>query len=91
MGDFDDLLRRSFIAIATDHFDAEATFPPLDVESEIARLEGWLCDEALAERRFDRTLGQLANRPSSDEIKSGIVKTAFGDADAVVLYLTGHG
>jgi hypothetical protein len=43
MGDFDDLLRRSFIAIATDHFDAEATFPPLDVQSEVAVIEGWLC------------------------------------------------
>jgi WD40 repeat protein len=91
MGDFDDLLRRSFIAIATDHFDAEATFPPLDVQSEVAVIEGWLCDEALADRRFERTLGQLANRPSSDEIREGIADTKFGDADAVVVYLTGHG
>ena len=91
MGEFDDLLRRTFVAIATDRFDAEATFPPLDVESEIATLEGWLCDDELAERRFDRKLEQLANRPSNDDIKAGLVKTPFGDADALVLYLTGHG
>lgn len=91
MGEFDDLLRRTFVAIATNRFDAEATFPPLDVESEIATLEGWLCDDELAERQFHRNLEQLANRPSSDDIRAGLVKTPFGDADALVLYLTGHG
>ena len=93
MTDDQQILRRQFIAIATDEFEASGTFAKLDVGQEVMCLRRWLADGALAERRFDdQEYADLAHRPSyaaiSDRLRK---KRRFTDADAVVVYVTGHG
>ena len=93
MNDDDQILRRHFIAIATDVYEANGTFAALDVGKEVAAMRRWLADEALGERRFDdEGYAALAHRPSYDQIKHMLRKQRrFTDANAVVVYVTGHG
>ncbi len=88
----DEILRRHFIAIATDTFAASGTYPPLDVASEVASLSGWLTDETLEDRRFsNQEYEPLAHNPNYDQIRATLTGGEFTSADAVVLYVTGHG
>jgi hypothetical protein len=93
VSDDDQILRRHFIAIATDAYEANGAFAALDVGKEVAAMRRWLTDEALLERRFDdQGYAALAHRPSYDQIKHMLRKQRrFTDADAVVVYVTGHG
>lgn len=92
MGGCDDLLRRRFVAIATDKFDADGTFPPLDVASEVATLRAWLCSPDLGDRRFEAAFEGLAASPSANDIRADLVENnRFSDGDAMVVYITGHG
>lgn len=93
MSEPDQILRRHFIAIATDKFEASGSFGPLDVEKEVSAMRRWLADDALAERRFDDAgFEALAARPTYDDIRDRLTnQQQFTDADAVVLYVTGHG
>jgi hypothetical protein len=93
VSDDDQILRRHFIAIATDAYEASGTFAALDVGKEVAAIRRWLADAALGERRFDdRGYAALAHKPSYDQIKHMLRKhRRFTDADAVVVYVTGHG
>jgi hypothetical protein len=86
----DQVLRRHYIAIATDLFDA---FPPLDVAREVKTVRDWVTDAALADRQFtDAGYEELAHCPSYDQIRARLAGTAlFSGADAVILYVTGHG
>ena len=89
----DQILRRHFIAIATDAYQADGTFGKLDVGREVDAMRRWLTDKALGGRRFDgQAYAALADRPSYDQIKTMLRNESdFTDADAVVLYVTGHG
>ena len=89
----DQILRRHFIAIATDVYEASGTFAALDVDKEITAMRRWLADEALGERRFDdRGFAALAHRPGYGQIMHMLLEQRrFTDADAVVVYVTGHG
>jgi hypothetical protein len=89
----DDVLRRHLIAIATDTFAADATFPPLDVASELRTVADWLTDESLGDRRFtDEGYEVLARSPRYDQIRQLLTgDPGFTSGDAVVLYVTGHG
>ena len=70
MSDDDQILRRHFIAIATDVYEANGTFAALDVDKEVTAIRRWLADEALRERRFDdQGYAALAHRPSYEQIK----------------------
>jgi hypothetical protein len=93
VSDDDQILRRHFIAIATDVYEANGAFAALDVDKEVAAMRRWLADEALHERRFDdQAYAALAHRPSYDQIKQMVRKhRRFTNADAVVVYVTGHG
>ena len=94
MSDDDQILRRHFIAIATDVYQADGTFAALDVGEEVAAMRRWLVDEALGERGFDdQDYIALAHRPSYDQISRVLLpgQREFTDADAVVVYVTGHG
>jgi hypothetical protein len=94
MNDDDQILRRHFIAIATDVYQADGTFAALDVGKEVAAMRRWLVDEALGERRFDdQEYVALAHRPSYDQIMRVLLpgQRRFTNADAVVVYVTGHG
>jgi WD40 repeat protein len=89
----DEVLRRHFIAIATSTFVASATYPPLDVASEVRTLTEWLVDDALADRRFsNRGYERLADCPTYNQIRDLFTGGAeFNSGDAVVVYVTGHG
>ncbi len=93
MSDDDQILRRHFIAIATDTYEASGTFATLKVDEEVAAMRRWLADEALCERRFDHQgYSALAHSPKYEQIKDMLRKhRRFTDADAVVVYVTGHG
>ncbi len=99
MTGYEDILRRSFVAIASGNFTAVGAYGELDVQGEVKTLHEWLCDPALGERRFDSSrFESLAHQPSLEEIKSKVtgyvgdrLERPFNDADAVVLYVTGHG
>jgi hypothetical protein len=88
-----DILRRHFIAIATDKYEANGVFAPLAVAGEVASIRGWLTDEGLGARRFDAEgYAALAHRPSLEQVKTAIrTQRRFNDGDAVVVYVTGHG
>ncbi len=90
----DQILRRHFIAIATDTYEANGTFVKLDVDKEVGAIRRWLTDSALGDlRRFDdHRYAALAHRPSLDQIRKMLTKKgSFSEADAVVVYVTGHG
>ena len=88
----DDLLRRRFIAVATDRFDADGAYPALDVASEVTAMRTWLCDADLGERQFEPGFERLAARPSKTDIEAVLADHGgFNDSDAVVVYVTGHG
>jgi WD40 repeat protein len=89
----DEVLRRHFIAIATDTFAASATYPPLDVASEVRTVSEWLMDDALTDRRFsDQGYQLLAHCPTYNQIRDLLTGgPEFNSGDAVVLYVTGHG
>ena len=93
MSDDDQILRRHFIAIATDAYEADGTFAALDVDMEVAAMRRWLADEALGERRFDdKEYAALARGPSHGQIMHMLLEQRrFTDANAVVVYVTGHG
>jgi hypothetical protein len=88
----ENIARRHLVAIATSTFEAPA-FHPLDVGSEVAGLRTWLTAGALGDRRFDdRQFKTLAKSPARDEVQRRLEdEEPFGPADAVVLYVTGHG
>ena len=86
MSDFGSVLRRTFVAIATDEFEAYAA---LDVASEVSAVRAWLCADDLGDRRFSDTA--LALGPTESQIKEALTDRRFTEADAVVVYVTGHG
>lgn len=88
-----EILRRHFVAIATGTYD-DPRWHPLSVEKEVAALRQWLCSPALGRRRFSPAYPELADNPSEDQIRllrNIARRTAWTDADAVVLFVTGHG
>ena len=93
MSTADDVLRRRFIAIATGTFVASATYPPLDVSSELEALTEWLMDDALADRQFNNQgYEPLAHDPKYNQIRELLTDSpGFNSGDAVILYVTGHG
>ncbi|RSM56713.1 hypothetical protein DMB66_33225 [Actinoplanes sp. ATCC 53533] len=89
----EDILRRHFVAIATGDYD-DPHWRPLPVEKEVAALRQWLCSPGLGRRGFSLAYPELADNPSEDQIrvlKNVARKTVWTDADAVVLFVTGHG
>ncbi|UJV43950.1 AAA family ATPase [Streptomyces sp. AMCC400023] len=95
----DGVLRRHFIAIATGTFDFSGDYSELDVQGEVRTLREWLCDPALGDRRFDASrFESLSHEPSYDQIRREVTGRvqgrrvhSFRNADALVLYVTGHG
>ena len=90
---FPDILRRNFVAVATADYDAGA-FPPLPgVGAEVAALRDWLCDSGLGARRFGMPHPELAEGPTRRQVEAALRDTeeVWNDADAVVVFITGHG
>ena len=92
MSTVNNVLRRRFIAIATGTFTADATYPQLDVESEVKTVAKWLMDDTLGDRRFsDQGFELLAHDPEYSQIRELLTNGEFNEGDAVFLYVTGHG
>lgn len=89
MSTAEEVLRRRFIAIATDTFD---DFQQLDVVGEVEAVRGWVTDPALTDRRFTREGEMLSQCPSYAQIRAQFADEAhFNNGDALVVYVTGHG
>jgi hypothetical protein len=88
------ILRRRFLSIATATYDNPPWWP-LPVMDEVQALHNWLCNRALADRSFSPWHSELAHDPTKDAIRQALEDPSpaerFRDADAVVLYITGHG
>ena len=90
------VLRRHFVAIATADYD-DPSYPALPgVSTEVRDLQTWLCDSArLGSRAFrppaDLTL--LAHNPTAEQIRTMLRHhlRLWTDADAAVVFITGHG
>jgi hypothetical protein len=95
MTDSFEILRRHFVAIATATYEDPAWHDLPGVHDEVAVLREWLCSDHLGERRFEWRWPELAADPSEDQIRGRLKGLArnreWTDADAAVLYLTGHG
>jgi hypothetical protein len=88
----DEVLRRSFVAIATaDYRDPRLPNLP-QVREEVRDLAAWFCDEGLGDRRFKHEYPELADNPTEDQIRAALKKPGrkWQEADAVVVYITGH-
>ncbi|MFI5798029.1 AAA family ATPase [Streptomyces sp. NPDC051677] len=96
MTDIDqEVLRRHFIAITTAAY-GDPVWPALPgVRDEVATLKKWLCSGALAERRFEERWPELAGDPPEAEVRSRLTslvrERAWTDADAAVVFVSGHG
>jgi hypothetical protein len=95
MTDSFEILRRHFVAIATATYEDPAWHDLPGVHDEVAVLRDWLCSDHLTERRFGWRWPELATDPSEDQIRVRLKGLApnreWTDADAAVLYVTGHG
>lgn len=94
MSDVDgEVLRRHLITIATSSYD-DPRWKPLDVAGEVDQIRHWLCHDDLGGRRFSPAFPELADDPSEDQIRALRrlpVDGRWTEADAVVVYITGHG
>jgi hypothetical protein len=90
-----DVLRRHFVAIATATYDDPAWNNLPGVADEVTILQQWLCAPQLADRRFTHRWPDLAQDPTEDQIRGRLRSLArervWTEADAAVLYVTGHG
>lgn len=88
-------LRRHFVAVATADYKDETWRTLSGVRDEVQALQRWLCAEDLGSRRFKPCYPELADNPSLEQIQARLQTLAAGevwrDADAAVLFVTGHG
>ena len=94
--DDSDVLRRHFVAVATAQYD-DPSYPALPgVTTEVLDLQAWLCDGGrLGDRAFrlPAELGPLAHGPTAEQIRATLRQhlRLWTDADAAVVFITGHG
>jgi hypothetical protein len=90
------ILRRHFVAIATADYD-DPSYPALrGVTKEVEDLRAWLCDTGRLGRRAFSTPGEytaLAHSPPRAAVDSALraPERPWTDADAAVVFVTGHG
>jgi hypothetical protein len=81
---FSEVLRRSFIAVATAEYGSLGPLPAVKVE--VAALRDWLCDPQLGERWFTMGHPELADSPTRQQVEAALRDTAedqvWTDADA---------
>jgi hypothetical protein len=86
-----DVLRRSFLAIATAEY-ADVTCRALPgVTGEVDQLSGWLCSPQLGRRRFEPVAEKLRSNPTKREIEDALAECDWNHDDAAVVFVTGHG
>ncbi|WP_340374867.1 ATP-binding protein [Streptomyces sp. SS7] len=96
-GDADEaVLRRHFVAIATADYDDPRWQPQkLPVDDEVRVMRDWLCARTLGRRRFTPLHPHLADNPTLTDISRALQNpephARWREADAAVVYITGHG
>ncbi|WP_405794995.1 caspase family protein [Streptomyces longwoodensis] len=90
-----EVLRRHFVAITTASYQ-DPVWPALPgVRDEVATLKGWLGSSDLGERRFDEVWPELAEDPPEALVRRRLTSLArerkWTDADAAVVFVSGHG
>jgi hypothetical protein len=90
------VLRRHFVAIATADYDDPHWQPQkLPVDDEVRVMRDWLCARTLGPRRFTPLHPHLADNPTLTEISHALQDpephVRWREADAAVVYITGHG
>ncbi|MER6133033.1 ATP-binding protein [Streptomyces sp. NPDC001815] len=90
------VLRRHFVAIATADYDDPHWQPQkLPVDDEVRVMRDWLCARTLGPRRFTPLHPHLADNPTLTDISRALQNpephTRWREADAAVVYITGHG
>jgi WD40 repeat protein len=85
--------RRHFVAIATSNYADPAFEPLVGVSDEVAVLRDWLCANDLGERAFTEAFPELSCDPGKRQIRDALEDPGrpWTNADAAVLYITGHG
>lgn len=96
MIDFEDILRRHFVAIATAQYTDESLRQLDGVKDEVELMRGWLTSEdKLGDRRFIAVHDELRTNPTKSQIRDAFEDPAsaiqWREADAAVVYITGHG
>ncbi len=90
-----DLLRRSLVCIATEHFTDPNLGHLEDVPKEVRAITDWLTDASLDTRRFTHTHPELASDPTKTQLRDTLEDPqdtrGLRNGDAVVVYVTGHG
>ncbi|VVJ19598.1 Uncharacterised protein [Amycolatopsis camponoti] len=88
------ILRRHFVAIATSEYDDPAV-TDLVLTPEVDAVREWLCSDALDSRKFRSCYTELADNPTKgqirDRLESPPEEETWRDADAAVVFITGHG
>lgn len=92
----EEVLRRHFVAIATANYDDPHWQPQkLPVDDEVRVMRDWLCARTLGPRRFAPLHPHLADNPTLTEISHALQdpepQVRWREADAAVVYITGHG
>ena len=89
-----EILRRTFVAIATSAYEDPA-LPALPVAEEVRALAAWFCGDGLGDRRFTHRYLELADNPTKDQIRTVLENPAasrkWRESDAAVVFITGHG
>ncbi|MDN0193656.1 ATP-binding protein [Streptomyces sp. S.PNR 29] len=89
-----DIRRRHFVAIATGEYEDPA-FEPLAVTAEVKALREWLCAEDRGIPPFVPAYPELANNPTRGAVRDALEnpppQRRWRDADAAVVFVTGHG
>ncbi|MFF2101224.1 AAA family ATPase [Streptomyces sp. NPDC058202] len=89
-----DILRRHFVAVATSNYD-DPLWERLGVDGEVRAMADWLCADGLGARRFTHAHPHLAHDPTEDDIRKALRNPPhserWGEADAAVVFVTGHG
>ncbi|MGW2856196.1 AAA family ATPase, partial [Streptomyces sp. NPDC001215] len=84
------ILRRHFLAIATGTYDSPQ-WESLPVTNEVQALSDWLCAQELGDRCFTQEHPELAADPDLDQIRRVLENVPWREADAAVVFVTGHG
>jgi WD40 repeat protein len=94
VSEFSRILRRRYVAIATDKFTHDPPYRELKgVAEEVRIITDWLTDERLGERRFAHAYPGLQHNPDKTDIERCLrdADTPWAWTDALALYITGHG
>lgn len=96
MTDFERILRRHLVAIATANYAGDPSFGELaGVSNEVKVIRRWLTHEQLGDRRFTHVYKDLTANPTKDQIRAAFedpaIDVRWRGADAAVVYITGHG